>query len=52
MQALRDAPAAVHVIPWWATPASRGIEGVWVNGRRAWDGREPTGSRPGRVLER
>ncbi|SEF25440.1 D-aminoacylase [Variovorax sp. NFACC27] len=32
--------------------ASRGIEGVWVNGQRVWDGQRATGLRPGRVLER
>ena len=32
--------------------ASLGIEGVWVNGRQVWDGQQPTGQRPGRVLER
>ncbi|MEZ4128504.1 amidohydrolase family protein, partial [Salmonella enterica] len=32
--------------------ASLGIEGVWVNGRQVWDGRQPTGQRTGRVLER
>ncbi|MEH3085023.1 MAG: D-aminoacylase [Xylophilus ampelinus] len=32
--------------------ASEGIEGVWVNGQRVWDGRGPTGARPGRVLSR
>jgi N-acyl-D-aspartate deacylase len=32
--------------------ASRGIEGVWVNGQRVWDGRRPTGLRPGKVLQR
>ena len=32
--------------------ASRGIEGVWVNGQRVWDGQRPTGLRPGEVLQR
>lgn len=32
--------------------ASRGIEGVWVNGQRVWDGANATGLRPGRVLQR
>jgi N-acyl-D-amino-acid deacylase len=32
--------------------ASEGIEGVWVNGRRVWDGHGPTGARPGEVLVR
>ena len=32
--------------------ASRGIEGVWVNGQRVWDGQGATGLRPGRVLQR
>ncbi len=32
--------------------ASRGIEGVWVNGQRVWDGERATGLRPGRVLQR
>ncbi|MFE8646935.1 amidohydrolase family protein [Sphingomonas sp. NCPPB 2930] len=32
--------------------ASGGIDGVWVNGQRVWDGRGPTGARPGEVLSR
>lgn len=32
--------------------ASEGIDGVWVNGQRVWDGRGPTGARPGEVLSR
>ena len=40
-----------------ATPAephalSRGVIGVWVNGRRVFDRGRPTGARPGRVLRR
>ena len=30
--------------------AAEGIDGVWVNGRRAWDGREVAGERHGRFL--
>ena len=30
--------------------ASRGIEGVWVNGRQVWDGSRASGARPGQVL--
>ncbi|WP_375574530.1 N-acyl-D-amino-acid deacylase family protein [Paracidovorax oryzae] len=47
-------PAQVQDVATFDHPvqASRGIEGVWVNGLRVWDGREPTGLRPGRMLER
>lgn len=31
---------------------SRGINGVWVNGQRVWNGKEPGGARPGKVLSR
>lgn len=31
---------------------SQGIDGVWVNGQRVWDGQRPTGARPGEVLSR
>ncbi|GAA6118205.1 D-aminoacylase [Acidovorax sp. FG27] len=47
-------PAQVQDVATFDHPvqASRGIEGVWVNGRQVWDGGQPTGQRPGRVLMR
>lgn len=41
-RATTDAPNATAV----------GIRGVWVNGVQVWDGSDPTGARPGRVLRR
>jgi N-acyl-D-aspartate/D-glutamate deacylase len=32
--------------------ASEGIDGVWVNGQRVWDGQRATGAMPGEVLSR
>jgi N-acyl-D-amino-acid deacylase len=32
--------------------ASAGIDGVWVNGQRVWDGQHATGALPGEVLSR
>jgi N-acyl-D-amino-acid deacylase len=29
-----------------------GVKGVWVNGARVWNGRTPTGARPGQMLSR
>ena len=34
------------------TRPAAGIAGVWVNGRRVWEGGAPTGARPGRPLRR
>lgn len=31
---------------------SRGINAVWVNGQQVWNGKEPGGARPGKVLSR
>jgi len=47
-------PAAVTDLATFEQPvqASAGMEGVWVNGQRVWDGQRATGALPGEVLSR
>jgi N-acyl-D-amino-acid deacylase len=47
-------PAAVTDLATFEQPvqASEGVEGVWVNGQRVWDGQRATGALPGEVLSR